>query len=235
MGRGAVILAAGTGSRLRAIAPVKPLARVAGRPLLHHAIRALRSVGVGPVTVVTGHAGAEVAAALDGLPDVTAVPNPAWAHTPNGVSLLAARDHVTDGTLLLMADHLVAPALLERLVAGGQPAGGLALAVDRRLGHPAVDEADVTRVRTDGSAIVDIGKALRVWDCYDCGAFLIGPALLAALDRLPEPSLADGVRALARAGLARATDIGCSFWLDVDDARALLLAERALADRVVAA
>ncbi len=209
---------------MRNQAPIKPLATVAGKPLIFHAIESLRAAGVGPVTVVTGYAGDEIAAALSALPAVAVVPNPRWAEAPNGVSLLAARDHVAEGTLLFMADHLVAPALLHRLIQGGQPAGGLALAVDRRLGHPAIDEADVTRVRTRGNRIMDIGKSLRVYDAYDCGAFLIGPSLVAALSALVSPALTDGVQALAAAGRAQATDIGDAFWLDVDDARALALA-----------
>lgn len=221
-----MILAAGAGTRLRNVALVKPLAMVAGKPLVIHAIDAARAAGAGGVCVVTGHEGEAVAAALSGLEGVTTVENPHWASAPNGVSLLAARDHVRPGSLLLMADHLVSPSLLERLVAGGQSEPGLALAVDRRLGHPAVDESDVTRVRTDGSRIIDIGKALRLYDAYDCGAFLIGPALIEALASLPAPSLSDGVRALARQGCARATDIGDAFWFDVDDARALTLAAR---------
>lgn len=223
-GRQAVVLAAGAGSRLRDVAPVKPLAEVAGRPLVLHAIDALRAAGAGPVTVVIGHAGHLLAALLDPLPGVRTVVNPDWERAPNGVSLLAARAHVGEGSLLLMADHLVSPLLLERLVAGGAPDGGLALAVDRRLGHPAVDEADVTRVRTWGSRIMEIGKTLRVYDALDCGAFLIGPAFVAALAGLEAPSLSDGVRLLARRGLARAVDVGDAFWLDIDDARALALA-----------
>ncbi len=225
---GAVVLAAGAGTRLRDLAPVKPLAMVGGRPLILHAIAALRAAGIGPIAVVIGHAADAVEATLAAVPGVQTVFNPRWESAPNGVSLLAARAHVDEGTLLLMADHLVSPELLARLVAGGAPAGGLALAVDRRLGHPSVDEADVTRVRTHGSLIMDIGKSLRVYDAHDCGAFLIGPSLVAALEGPAAPSLSDGVRALARRGLARATDIGDAFWLDVDDGRALALAERAL-------
>lgn len=75
---------------------------------------------------------------------------------------------------------------------------------------------------------MDIGKTLRVYDALDCGAFLIGPALVSALAALDTPSLSEGVRSLARRGLARAVDIGDAFWLDIDDARALALGQRFL-------
>jgi thiol:disulfide interchange protein DsbD len=113
--------------------------------------------------------------------------------------------------------------LAARLVVGAGDIP-LALAVDRRLGHPWVDEADVTRVRTDGDAIRAIGKGISVYDAYDTGLFLIGPELVAVLDGLARPSLSDGVAALARRDMARAVDVGDAPWLDVDDARALILA-----------
>jgi len=142
---------------------------------------------------------------------------------PNGVSLLAARDRVGEACLMCMADHLLSARLPERLIAGAGEAP-LALAVDRRLGHPWVDEADVTRVRTAGGAIRAIGKGLCLYDAYDTGLFRIGQALMSALDGLGRPSISDGVGQLARAGLARAVDVGDAPWLDVDDARALDLA-----------
>jgi 1L-myo-inositol 1-phosphate cytidylyltransferase len=222
--RHAIVLAAGAGSRLVDVEPVKPLTLVGGRPLLLHVIATLAAAGAGCVTVVTGHATDAVAAVLADSPvPAESVFNPRWADTPNGVSLLAARDAVRPGTFLCMADHLIAPVLARRLVAGAGDAP-LALGVDRRLGHPWVDEADVTRVRTEGSAIRAIGKGLGVYDCYDTGLFLIGPELVAALEARARPSLSDGVAMLARQGLARAVDVGDAPWLDVDDARALTLA-----------
>jgi choline kinase len=222
-GRHAVVLAAGAGSRLRDVAPVKPLVEVAGVPLIGHALAALAAAGATSATIVVGHAAAAVAeAAYAGPLPVKIALNPEWATSPNGVSLLAARHRIEPGTLLMMADHLVSPRLICRLLAGAiHP---LALAIDRRLGHPWVDEADVTRVRTEGTCIGAIGKRLTVYDAYDSGVFLIGPELVAALAALPAPGLSDGVQRLADAGLAGAVDIGDAPWLDVDDARALGLA-----------
>jgi 1L-myo-inositol 1-phosphate cytidylyltransferase len=225
-GRHAIVLAAGAGSRLRDREPVKPLTLVGGRPLILHVLETLAAAGARSATVVTGHAADAVAAVLAGSPVPTdARFNPLWADTPNGVSLLAARDRVVAGSFLCMADHLLAPVLAERLVAGAGDAP-LALGVDRRLGHPWVDEADVTRVRTAGGAIRAIGKGLAVYDAYDTGLFLIGPELVAVLAGDERPSLSDGVFALAQRGLARAVDVGDAPWLDVDDARALAIARR---------
>ncbi|MFA7440723.1 MAG: NTP transferase domain-containing protein [Sphingomonadaceae bacterium] len=222
MSRHAVILAAGAGSRLAPASPdVKPLVAIEGKPLLRHALDALVAAGVASATVVVGREGDAVAAvARTAAIPVDSIENPLWHSTPNGVSLLAARERVQPGTLLMMADHLVTPSLIRRLVAGAR--GDVTLGVDRRLGHPWVDEADVTRVRTDRAGnIRALGKNLLVYDAYDCGVFVIGPALLAALDQLSAPSLSEGVMALETAATV---DIGASPWLDVDDARALAIA-----------
>ena len=221
--RRAVILAAGAGSRLRDVEPLKPLAPVHGEPLIRHAIAAMASAGVERVTLVLGNQADSIAAAAQGAAaPVDVVLNEQWASTPNGVSLVAARRHIGPGTLLMMADHLVSPLLVQRLVAGANRP--LALAVDRRLGHPWVDEADVTRVRTKGDAIRAIGKNLCVYDCHETGVFMIGPELVAELDGLASPGLSDGVQRLAAKGQAQAVDIGDALWLDVDDWRALAIA-----------
>lgn len=223
--RRAVILAAGAGSRLRDVEPLKPLAPVNGQPLIRHAIAAMASAGVERVTLVLGNQADLIAAAAAGASiPADVILNEQWATTPNGVSLLAARDHIGPGTLLMMADHLVSPLLVQRLLAGATHP--LALAVDRRLGHPWVDEADVTRVRTCNGAIMAIGKQLCVYDCHDTGVFVIGPELVAELAALPSPGLSEGVQRLAARGMAQAVDIGDAAWLDVDDSRALAIARR---------
>lgn len=218
----AVILAAGAGSRLVDAAPeVKPLALVDGRPLIRHALDALAAAGAGSATVVVGRE-ADAVAAVARTADipVECVVNPHWNNTPNGVSLLMAADSIRPGSLLMMADHLITPLLVRRLLAGAR--GDVTLAIDRRLGHPHVDEADVTRVRTNRAGdIMAIGKHLLVYDAYDTGVFVIGPALPAILSRLPAPSLSEGVMAV---GNANTVDIGDAPWLDVDDGRALTIA-----------
>jgi 1L-myo-inositol 1-phosphate cytidylyltransferase len=227
MAANAIILAAGAGSRLASVAPLKPLAKVQGKPLIAWLIEVLGRAGIHDLTVVTGHRADMLEAWLAAeRPGTTIARNADWEQAPNGVSLLAARSQVREGTLLAMADHLLSDALVGRLVGSAGPPAALALAVDRRLGNPDVDEADVTRVRTDGAAIRAIGKTLKIYDCYDTGLFRIGPALPAALATLSLPSLSAGVAVLARANAAFAIDAGDAPWLDVDDPRALARAEK---------
>jgi 1L-myo-inositol 1-phosphate cytidylyltransferase len=178
--------------------------------------------------VVTGYGAEEVEAHLAGRRwplYVETVRSPDW-RLPNGVSVLAAEPALDGGeALLAMCDHLVAPALYARVASAGA-GGGVRLGVDRRLGGPHVDPADVTCVATQGDRIVAIGKGLSPHDAYDTGVFAVGPALFDALRREEAPSLTHGVRALSRLGCARVVDCGDLDWVDVDDPAALVWAER---------
>lgn len=232
----ALIVAAGYGSRLRAVSPSKPLTLVHGIPLIERVLRAARDGGVTAVTVVTGHEAdalerhLALASATLALP-IQCVRTPDWS-LPNGHSVLTgaaaigARRH-----LLMMADHLVDPALVATVIAA--PEAALTLGVDRRLDNPLVDLDDVTRVRTDGDRIVAIGKHLPDYDCFDTGVFAVDARFHAALHAAASEgaaSISAGVQALAAAGEARVIDTGDHWWLDVDDPRALEQAEAAMAE-----
>lgn len=221
----AILLAAGEGSRLRAAAPYKPLCQVAGRTLIDHALTGLAEAGITRAVVVLGYGGDAVAAHLAAhLQPLTLTITRSDHRRPNGVSALAGSAEVAGDALLAMCDHLVDPALYARLSEAGA-GDGLRLGVDRRLRHPWVDPLDVTCVATEGDRITAIGKGNVPHDCYDTGVFAVGPALFAALATLADPSLTDGVRALAIEGRAQAIDCSDLDWIDVDDAAALAKAE----------
>ena len=219
----AIILAAGMGTRLRSVSPSKPLTMVAGRPLIVRILDNLKAAGVTRPLVITGYRGDEVAAVVHQWGGET-LHNPEWAQ-PNGVSVLAAAPRLEGQALLVMADHLASPGVYATVAASGRPDAGLVLGIDRRLGHPWADEADVTRVSTRQGRITAIGKQICTSDAHDCGVFLITPELMAVMAPLPAPGLSDGVRALAAQGRALTVDISAHDWIDIDDPRALALAE----------
>ncbi len=196
---------------------------VAGQPLLHRILGNLRAAGVTRPLVITGYRGDEVAAVATAAGAET-LHNPHWDQ-PNGVSVLAAAPRLEASALLLMADHLASPGVYRTVAAAGRPDAGLVLGIDRRMGHPWADESDVTRVATRQGRITAIGKMLNSYDAHDCGVFLITPELTAALATLPAPGLSDGVRLLAAKGRAAVVDISAHDWIDIDDPRALALAE----------
>lgn len=222
----AILLAAGEGSRLRDVAASKPLCLVAGRALIDHALAGLAAAGMTRAVVVLGYAGDAIAAHLAAgqWPLVVETVRTSDYREPNGVSVLAAAPMVAGEALLAMCDHLVTPALYARVAAAGA-GDGLALGIDRRLQHPWVDPADVTRVLTQGGLIEAIGKEMVPYDAHDTGVFAVGPALFDALRGLARPSLTEGVRVLAARGVARVVDCSGLDWIDVDDAPALAHAE----------
>ncbi len=231
----ALIVAAGYGSRLREVSPSKPLTLVNGIPLIDRVLRAAIAGGVSGVTVVTGHEADRLerhlalAAATLGVP-IRCIRTGDWS-LPNGHSVLTGADAIgAHRHLLMMADHLIDPALVARVAAA--PHAALTLGIDRRLDNPLVDLDDVTRVRTDGDRIVAIGKHLPDYDCYDTGVFAVDArfhdALRASIAAGGAGSISAGVEALAAQGAARVVDIGNAWWLDVDDPRALTQAEAAV-------
>jgi phosphoglycolate phosphatase-like HAD superfamily hydrolase/phosphatidylglycerophosphate synthase len=96
----------------------------------------------------------------------------------------------------------------------------LILAVDRDIAdHDDIDPDDVTRVRLDGTQIVDIGKGIPRFDAYDTGAFLCSQGLFDALEESladGDSTLSGGVRRLAARGKARVVDVNGHYWVDVD-------------------
>jgi 1L-myo-inositol 1-phosphate cytidylyltransferase len=224
----AILLAAGEGSRLRSAAQLKPLCSVAGRSLLEHAVSGLAGAGLKRAIVVIGYGADEIAAHIGAhsWPIAVETVRTDDYRKPNGTSVLAAAPLVGDEeALLAMCDHLVEPGLYARVALAGA-SGAARLGVDRRIENGWVDLEDVTRVRTVDERIVDIGKGIAAYDCFDTGVFAIGRGLFEALCRIEFPSLTDGMRALAAEGAALTVDCGELGWIDVDDEKALERAER---------
>ena len=223
----AILLAAGEGSRLRSAAAIKPLCTVGGRSLLTHALEGLAEAGMSRAVVVIGYGADQIAAHIAARPwplAVETVVNSDY-RSPNGTSVLAAEPLVgREDALLAMCDHLVEPALYRRVAEAGA-SDGARLGIDRRIDSGWVDIEDVTRVRTAGERIVDIGKGLVPFDCFDTGVFAIGAALFSALHRIESPSLTQGMRSLAADGRALIVDCGDLGWIDIDDQAALDKAE----------
>ncbi len=121
----AVILAAGVGKRLLRTSGGKPkcLIEIAGRSLLHRLLDGLAAVGVREAVVVTGFGDQAVRAALADRPPALAVrcvTNPRFREGAI-LSLWTAREWLDRDVLVMDADVLCAPAMLERLVRSPHP------------------------------------------------------------------------------------------------------------------
>ena len=234
----ALIIAAGYGSRLQDIAYSKPLAPIAGVPLLELGVRQARAAGVERVVVVTGHHAIEIEKFLPSLSARVGIPVVSerlqhWS-TPNGYSVIAGAARIAKmgggDYLLMMADHIFSGGILDRLARQSMKSRGVTLAIDRRIDNPLVDPGDATWVKTDPDGRIEaIGKAIPEYDAVDCGAFLATPelarAIQTAITQGKPGSLSDGMQLLADAGRAATMDIGDAWWMDVDDPKAHALAE----------
>jgi choline kinase len=230
-----LIVAAGQGIRLREVARSKPLALINGVPLIERVIVTAHKAGVSRFVVVTGYEGKRLETFLAGLAERLAIPivtvrNFAWKGA-NGLSVMAAEPFLDERFVLMMADHLLDPTIVQDVTAAAAGPREVILAVDRRLENPLVDLADVTRVATDAAGkITALGKLMEGHDAFDTGVFAASKSLISAIredvEAGGEGGITDGMRRLAAVGLARTFDIGDRFWLDVDDGAAHGHAER---------
>ncbi len=235
-----LIIAAGKGSRLWQRGNTKPLIPLLGIPLIERVIRTATEAGINDFYVVSGYNGKQLRPFLDGLAlscniAITHLINDDWEQD-NGLSVLKAKQHLSEPFLLLMADHLSDPGILRALIKQPPNQGEITLAVDGNIANELVDLDDVTRVKHEHGKLVAIGKGLVDFNGFDTGLCLCTPALFGALERSAadqgDTSLSGGVRCLAGEGLVNVLGIDGRFWLDVDDPKALARGERALLARL---
>ena len=233
-----VILAAGFGSRLAGVSganALKPLMPVAGVPLLQRTLIGLKRAGCTRAVVVLGHQAEALRASIESslvptLP-LQFVVNDRY-ELANGVSLLAARGHVSDQFMVTMADHVFGPEVMALAGAHRPPPDGASLLVDSKL-ETFFDMEDATKVLAHDGKLTKIGKQLAEFNCVDTGLFVCTGALLealAAVDRdQADATLSEGVQRLAESGRMTVVDIGSGFWQDIDTPAMLEHAERRLA------
>jgi 2-aminoethylphosphonate-pyruvate transaminase len=224
----ALILAAGRGVPIGDPDTPNCVARLGPVTLIERTLRVLHGAGIRHVAMTVGWQGhlvrqiAAPAAAQLGM-TVSFFDNPDWG-APNGRSVQAATDFVTERTLLVMADQIAAPALVAQVCRLPATGDKTVLCVDRDLAR-VFDIDDATKVKLRGTAVMAIGKQLGAPDAVSAGLFVMSPTLLTALGRLSNASLTEGVQAAADEGLVEAHDVGVQLWQDVDSPQMRLHAE----------
>ncbi|WP_262027856.1 NTP transferase domain-containing protein [Microvirga sp. Mcv34] len=142
----AILLAAGRGTRFGS--DPKLLARVGGRPLVHHAASAAVGSRADPVIVVTGHHAEEIERALEELP-IQIVRNTAFM---NGLSTslkagFAALPPQSRAAIVLLGDMpMVEARLIDALVQAWHDMGepmALVPTIEGRRGNPVVLSRDL--------------------------------------------------------------------------------------------
>jgi choline kinase len=225
---------AGSGSRLAAGGHVlpKPLVQIGGRAVFSYTIDALKAAGIETVHVVTGRNADVLLPGLRQLIPAGMKLNP--IHNPdsqkqNGLSVLVAAGKVGAPFLLMMGDHLFEAAMIDLIIRRADP-NSLNVAIDRKVGS-IFDLADAMKIKTNEDRVIAIGKELTDYDAIDTGLFICPAAIFESLEQAKRDgdcSLADGVRAMAAVGKARAIDIGNAWWQDIDTPDMLAQAEKIL-------
>jgi len=237
--REAVVLMAGTGSRLNTTVQggLKPLMPVLDRPLASYVLESLNAVGIQTVHAIVGYQRETLVKSVKAIApagiNMQFIVNSDWQRQ-NGVSVLAAEGHVTSPFILAMSDHLFDAELLEVLLLNAR-ADKLNLAIDRKI-ETIVDIEDAMKIRTNGDRVIAIGKELTQYDAIDTGLFVANDELFDHLrnaERDGDCSLADGVRSMAAAGKLHTIDIGDAWWQDVDTPRTAAAAENHLRGRLI--
>lgn len=158
-----IIIGAGRGSRLgpRTDEVPKTLVPVMGRPMLDWILDALAAGGFTrrDVVFIAGYR-AEVVRAR--YPEFTFVDNHDWAHNNILLSLLCAREHLTDGFLCTYADIVYRPEVVRALMASTH---AMTLGCDTdwrrryrdRSQHP---ESDGEKLIADGERVVRLSRTI---------------------------------------------------------------------------
>ena len=235
--RDALVLAAGNGDRFHSGTGQSKLLRpLLGKPLIVRTLETASDAGITGFEVVVGYQADAVRRAIErempGGVSIHFSNNPDW-HLENGVSVLAARQRLSDRRFaLVMGDHLFEARVLAHLLGTPVAEEESLLAVDARPTSSAI-AAEATKVRMHGHRIVAIGKNLPLYDALDTGVFVCAPSLFPALEASRadgDTTLSGGIRLLAARGLMRGIPIGNASWHDIDTMSDFETAESLLAE-----
>ena len=157
----AILLAAGSGTRLRPYTDEKPKCMVpyAGHPLIHHQLNALRRNGVTGITVVGGYK----YQCLEQL-GVKLIVNEHYATTNMVSTLFCARDYIRDDTLICYTDIVYQDRLITTLLKSNSDISVLydldwRSQWEARMDNP-LDDAETFKL-DDSHRITEIGQKPR--------------------------------------------------------------------------
>lgn len=159
----AIIIGAGRGSRLEHLTNEVPktLVEVMGRPMLDQILDALSYAGFARKDIVF-ICGYQAEVVRERYPDLTFVENKAWESNNILLSLLFARDFMSEGFVSTYADIVYTNEIARAVAESPHP---IALGCDtdwrrrytRRTHHP---ESDAEKLRADGERVIEISRTI---------------------------------------------------------------------------
>lgn len=234
----AIIPAAGLGTRLRPLTYTrpKPVLRVAGKPIIVHAIETLQAAGITEIGVVVSEiTRAEIQHAIEHVSGVHITLIDQHEQLGLGHAVLVARDWVgQDDFCVYLGDNLFefgARPFVDRFLAE-RPAALIAL----------VQVEDPTAfgvAQLDGTRITRLVEKPRVppSNLAVAGLYCFTPQIFAVLDGMPpsargEYEITDGIQALIEADAAVLGQPVRGWWKDTGRPADLLDANRLLLERI---
>jgi choline kinase len=186
----AIILAAGKGTRLNGV-ELKPkcLFEVGGRTLLQRQMSALEEARITEIVLVLGFEAERIQRHCEptGTANVSFVTNERFGETSSLYSLWLAKEHLTEGFVVLNCDVLFHPELLTRLLTAPFADALLVDLVDKQNNHLGDEEM---KVKVNDGVVVDISKRMNPAeaDGENVGVVKFSPEgarrLVAEMDRL---------------------------------------------------
>lgn len=236
----AVIIAAGSGSRLREEynGIPKSLIKINNERIIDNIIGKIYGSGITEIILITGYNHEMIEAGLmnyrEGDVRISFLYNPDWEKA-NGISVLTAEKEIRDNEefILLMSDHLFQQKMLEDVIHRQIEKDEALLAVDFKI-HDIPDLEDGMKVQCERikDAMYEIrlfGKQLTAYNGIDCGIFKFNYSFFSILKKSIEDqkdSLSDACNLLSLNRKMKAIDIGDSLWIDIDTPKMLSFNER---------
>lgn len=233
MNTNAIILAAGTGSRLLPLtaSTPKPLLDIGGVQPIVRMVEMLAEQGIKDITVVVGYQKEKIMAALGSLVHFREY---ADFKTKNNLhTLWSVRDKIVGETLILYADCIFESALLQKTL---QQKGDICVVVDRGALRP-----ESPRAWFENGTLVRVGRDKRPDDnaCNFLGITKLSPvgsrAFVSAMETLlPNPNAyySDAINVLIEKGIpANPIDVAGLQWIEIDSLQELETA-RALIKKI---
>ena len=217
----AVIVAAGTGSRMHVKKP-KTLLPFHDETILSTIMRNISRAGIRDIIIVVGFQADHIREYITKNKarfdfDISLVENHQFTRG-NGISVLASENAVGNADFIVsMSDHIVTSSAIQRVAESKSPAN--LLLVDPRI-DSVFDIDDATKVNVSGNTICAIGKEITDYNAIDCGIFRLTSRFYDSMrtqllnDR---ESISDAVK-----GLIRDNDMDAVFledseqWFDID-------------------
>jgi len=220
--RTAVILCAGTGSRLRQYADgtPKPLVRVAGREILYRTVSLLREEGIENFVFVVNPGNRR---AIEGFVQTLNISYKLVLNEhperENGYSLYLAGEEVReDRFVLTMGDHLYSADFISRAVKGeGLIVDTLALYTDRE---------EATKVLCERGRIREIGKSVKEFTGYDTGFFVLDRSIFSTAGRLAREREKLTLSEVVKEAGVKCFYVSGEFWTDIDTPEDIARARR---------